>query len=769
MRLPPRFLFVFLLVLLLPLNLVLSEKQQMVSPGIYYTASTSQFTLQGKESSYVFRIDRSGLLEHLHWGAAVHSLNDFDDLGYLASDSIAKSFDAGSKNAQMLEWADYGTGDFRAPSFRVRYGNGTSISPLVYVSHQIFPGKPIVDSAQPAIYLESDSEATSLRLLLEDPITKLQVHLWFTIYHDYDIITRRAVIMNNQSDGSTVYVEILNSATVDFPQLTAQDWHFSQLSGSWARERHFYSRPLKLGTTSVQSRRGASSHQHNPFALFSAGIPAHEELGEHFAFNLIYSGNFLIEAEVIQTGRLRVNVGINPFNFEWRLRNGETFTSPEVVMVYSASGYGKISRQLHRIYRTRLVRGFWRDQRRPILVNSWEAMYFDVSEEKILNNLAKPAADLGIELVVLDDGWFGERNNDRTSLGDWYVNLEKFPNGIAYLANEINSMGLTFGIWMEPEMISVDSNLYRAHPDWCLHTGDRARTESRNQLVLDLSRPEVRDFIVDAVVNILGSANIQYLKWDFNRHLTEVSSEAFGIDQQGEINHRFVLGVYDVMNRITSRFPNVLFESCSGGGGRFDPAMLYYMPQVWASDNTDGVARGKIQYGTSIAYPASALGAHVSVSPNEQNGRVTSMKTRSLMAMSGTFGYELDLLELSEADKIQVREFIAIHLSVEEIVRTGDMYRLLSPFDSNLCAWMFVTADQTRAAVFAFNSEYYEVIWNYPRLKLRGLSPDAIYSVKPIDLVVPQRLSGRTLMSAGLVFQFNGDSESALFILDQIA
>jgi len=427
------------------LLLVLSVLFLGINGSITFNEAEGQFTLSGPSSSYSFRIKGKGeQLEHLHWGKKVPSNAG---LSFLSLDSIPISFDPGVKNALMHEWSDYGTGDFRSPSFQVRYSNGTSISPLVYVSHSIVPGKPKLDPSQPATYVEEEEEATTLEILLEDPLTSLQLRLYYTQFRDYDIITRQAKVIAPSSSSVPLpwVLKNLQSATVDFPFL--EDYHFSHLSGAWARERHFVTHPLRLGSTSIESKRGASSHQHNPFALLSDG-PPQEEAGDHYAVNLVYSGNFLIEAEVVQTGRVRLNVGINPFNFEWKLDAGATFTSPEVVMAYSSSGYGEISRQLHRLYRTRLARGAWRDLPRPVLINSWEAMYFDVSEEKILNNLAKPAADLGIQLVVLDDGWFGERNNDRCCLGDWNLNRNKFPSGLASLANQINDLGLSFGIWM---------------------------------------------------------------------------------------------------------------------------------------------------------------------------------------------------------------------------------------------------------------------------------------------------------------------------------
>jgi len=621
-----------------------------------------------------------------------------------------------------------------------------------------------VDPAQPAYYVETSDEASTLRVDLWDPLTDMRMELWYTVYHEYDIITRRAVVVN--SSPGAVTLRSIMSATVDLPT-AKHHYTMSHLSGSWARERLLTSDRLHVGTKSIHSRRGASSHQHNPFFIISDGDYS-EHSGDHYAFSLVYAGGFLGHAEMTQTGHLRLAMGIDPMTFEWNLASGDAFIAPEIALAYSHTGVGEISRQLHRLMRTRLVRGNFRDRRRPTLVNSWEAMYFDVSEDRILEDLAIPAAELGIELVVLDDGWFGERNNDRSSLGDWWPNPEKFPNGLAGVAERVRALGLEFGIWMEPEMISVDSDLYRAHPDWPLHVGERPRTESRNQLVLDLSRPDVRDFVVDAVATVLTSANISYLKWDFNRHLTEAGSAYFGAAQQGEIYHRFVLGVYDIMERLVTAFPNVLFESCSGGGGRYDPALLYYMPQVWTSDNTDAIARLKIQYGTSVAYPATTMSAHVTKSPNEQNGRTTTLATRGLVALGGVFGYELDLNVLDSQEQAQIKQQLALHDRIEDVVRTGDMYRLFSPYELDpqqprLTSWMYVAADRQRAVLFAFNSDYYELVWNNPRVVLRGLDPAMVYELYDDVQLKRYTLPGAVLMSAGVPVIFNRDGSSLFY------
>eukprot|EP00002_Diphylleia_rotans_P001871 TRINITY_DN1109_c0_g1_i1.p1 TRINITY_DN1109_c0_g1~~TRINITY_DN1109_c0_g1_i1.p1 ORF type:complete len:781 (-),score=187.29 TRINITY_DN1109_c0_g1_i1:62-2404(-) len=730
--------------------------------SVYYNAALKQFVLHGRDSSYVFRVDRDGNLEHLHWGARV---DETDDLSFLASDSIPTSFDPGNKNAKLFEFSDFGTGDFRSPSVLIEYADGSRVSPLIYKSHTITAGKPIVDAAQPAVYVESSAEATTLKVTMVDSLSLLEVDVYFVVYHSFDIISRRMVVRNTSK--AKVSLLSVQSTTVDFP--TRKDFTLTTLTGAWSRERFLTTRSIDIGFTNTESRRGASSHQNNPFGVLSVGSYS-EDFGEHYGFSLIYSGNFLLEIERVQTGRVRVNMGINPFNFRWSLDVSASFASPECVLVYSNKGISNMSRQLHRLYATRLSRGRWRDLPRPILVNSWEAMYFDVSESKIVNNLAVPATEMGIELIVLDDGWFGQRDNDTCCLGDWYVNTKKLPNGIGGLASEINRLGLKFGIWMEPEMISENSDLYRAHPDWALQVPGRPKTESRNQLVLDMSRQEIRDFIVDSVTNVLSSGNVEYLKWDFNRHLTEVMSAALPADRQGELFHRFVLGVYDVMERLTRAFPNVLFESCSGGGGRFDPAMLYYMPQAWTSDNTDAVSRVKIQYGTSLAYPAIMMGAHVSAIPNHQTGRETSMRSRTLVAYGGgSFGYELDLSKMTSAERAEVLHFTNLHSLIEPIVRSGDFYRLHSPFQASddgrqFAAWMFVSPDQTEAVFFAFNTDMFQTVWNLPRVKLQGLRPDLKYFIDaPLYRASPY--SGQTLMSSGLPITFSVDAQAVMYVI----
>lgn len=692
------------------------------------------------------------------------------------------------KSSKLLEFSDHGTGDFREPSIKLRYDrDGSTVSPLQYCKHRILRGKPDMPHHIPSIYTESADEATTLCLELTDPVTQLKVILYYTVFHDYDVITRRSVVVNDSDQ--TVCLTHLASSTVDFD--AESRFYMTQLSGGWARERQIVTRKLDDGVTVVKSQRGASSHQFNPFLVITPDREPNETDGECFAFCLVYSGNFMAAAEFTEYRRLRVNMGINPEGFNWHLdppRKGEPasqFHSPEVVMCYSNEGMGHMSRQMHRLFRERLCPRQWRYKIPPVLLNTWEAAYFEVSHDVVVD-IARKAVLAGIELLVLDDGWFGTRNDTYSGLGDWKHNPKKLPKGLKGLAEEVNQIGLKFGIWVEPEMVSTNSDLYRAHPDWCLHVPARPLTVGRNQLVLDFSRADVRENIFEQLRAMLESANIEYVKWDMNRHLTEVFSQAEDASRQGEIVHRYMLGVYEVFGRITSAFPHVLFESCSGGGGRFDAGMLYFSPQIWASDNTDALSRVKIQHGTSLAYPASSMGAHVSTVPNHQTLRSTTSKTRSLVAMAGTYGYELDPREMTDDDIKEIRKFISIQKLVAPLVYTGDMYRLWSPFNSDSSAWMFLSRAKDHAFVIAVNMRR-EVGRLEPRLKFQDLIPSAMYSVKELCPGTMVRnphtsaiehdprgvyqfgpklvLSGFTLCRAGLPIKFMFDADSVLIEL----
>lgn len=724
--------------------------------SIFYDAEQQLFHLKTGKTSYAMSLVRGSYLAHLYWGKQVRSssLSDLLRLKLRAfSPDLSPYAPELSLDTLPQELPGYGSGDFREPAYQAELANGTRVTELLYVSHSITKGKAPLEGL-PAVYVEDEGEADTLTILLEDAQAGLRAELTYTVLEKYDAITRSVRFVN--TGGEPLSLNRALSASIDFPHA---DFELLQLSGAWGRERHVVRRPLEYGLTEINSKRGASSHQHNPFlALLSPG--AGEDHGEVYALSLVYSGSFRAYAEVDQFQTARAAIGINPFGFNWLLGPGEGFQTPEAVLVYSAQGIGGMSRTYHRLYRTRLARGQHRDAPRPVLINNWEATYFDFDADKI-EAIAKAGKELGIELFVLDDGWFGKRDDDTTSLGDWVVDTRKLPGGIKDLAERVNRLGLQFGLWFEPEMVSPVSQLYEAHPDWCLHVPGKRRSLGRTQLILDLSREDVCDYIIRAVGDVLRSAPISYVKWDMNRHMTEIGSALLPANRQAETAHRYMLGLYRVMERLTAEFPHVLFESCSGGGGRFDPGILHYMPQTWTSDNTDAVERLKIQYGTSIAYPASAMGSHVSAVPNHQVHRITPLATRGDVAMSGNFGYELDLTKFTPEEKELVKKQVAFYKEIRTLVQQGDMYRLLSPFEGNETAWMFVSENQDEAL-----AGYFRVLAepNGPlrRLRLKGLDPDRDYVLKETGAVY----GGDRLMNAGLLLpELHGDFQSKLFHL----
>jgi alpha-galactosidase len=730
--------------------------------GIHYNAENKTFHLKAKNTSYVMEILRDGYLVHHYWGRKVNEFRQSNKLQYMDRGFSGNPYQHREDRTFSLdtlpqEYPQYGNTDFRKPAYQVQLENGSTITELRYQTHKIVKGKPALEGL-PATYTESEDEAETLEITMKDTLTGLVVLLSYTVFEQHNAITRSACFVNEGHEN----LKILSaqSVSVDFRDA---DFDFLHLHGAHVKERHMERRPLRHGIQSIESTRGASSHQHNPFlALLRKG--AGEDNGEVYAFNFVYSGNFLAQAEVDQFSNTRVTMGINPFDFSWKLEPGEAFQTPEVVMVYSGAGLGDMSRTFHDLYRTRLVRGEFRDKERPILINNWEATYFDFTAEKILD-IAKAGRDLGIELFVLDDGWFGKRNNDTSSLGDWIVDKEKLPEGLDQLAKQVRDLNMEFGLWFEPEMISVDSDLYRKHPDWCLHVPNRDRSESRNQLILDFSRDEVCEAITKQVCDILASAPISYVKWDMNRHMTEIGSATLPPERQRETAHRYMLGLYKVMEEITSAFPNVLFESCSGGGGRFDPGMLYYMPQVWTSDNTDAVSRLKIQYGTSLVYPIVSMGSHVSAVPNHQVNRITSLDMRGDVAMSGNLGYELDLTRLEESEKTVVKQQVKKYKNIRQLIQFGDFYRLRSPFEGNETAWLFTSKDKAEAMVFYF-SVLAEPAEPFKVLKVTGLNPEKTYQVAGTSEIY----GGDELMYAGLSIpaDLKGDFQSFVWELKEV-
>jgi alpha-galactosidase len=723
--------------------------------AIVYDQEQQLFHLQAGDTSYILHVLPTGHLGHVYWGPKLRSLRSDHVIRHIERASFSPSYNPADRtyvlDALPFEYPAYGNGDYRQPAYQVQLENGSTITDLLYVSHTIHSGKPSLQGL-PSTYVEQEEEADTLEIILEDKLSGLQAALLYTAYTTRNVITR-SVKLSNSGEQSLRIHRVL-SMSVDFPH---DQFELLHLPGAWARERYIETRPLRSGTQSVESRRGASSHQHNPFiALLGKG--ATEEQGDVYGFSFVYSGNFLASVEVDQFHTTRVGMGINPFDFQWLLESGASFQAPEVVMVYSSTGLTGMSHTYHELYRTRLCRGKFRDASRPVLINNWEATYFNFNAEKI-EAIAAAGSELGIELFVLDDGWFGKRDNDKSSLGDWFVDRKKLPNGLEDLVERVTKRGMQFGLWFEPEMISPDSELYRKHPDWCLHVPNRPRTEGRSQLILDLSREDVCQYIVEAVSSILSSAPISYVKWDMNRHMTEIGSALLPAERQRETAHRYMLGLYDVMERVTSAFPDVLFESCSGGGGRFDPGILHYMPQTWTSDNTDAVSRLKIQYGTSIVYPISAMGAHISAVPNHQVHRTTSLQMRGDVAMSGNFGYELDLTKFTPEERELAKQQVALYKELREFVQYGKFYRLISPFEQNDAAWMFVSEDQSEVLACSFRVLAEP---NQPlcRLKLRGIDPNRDYQ----DTETGEVYGGDELMYAGISLPLqHGDFHSNLF------
>lgn len=730
---------------------------------IIFDKNNQCFHLSNSRISYVFGIAHGRYLVHHYWGRKIRQFSQPDGYPRVDRSSFSptpanwpdRNF---SLDTVLQEYPGHGAGDYREPAFEVRYADGSLVTNLHYSHHEILPGKPTLEGL-PACWVEDDSEAQSLRVTMTDPVTLLEVILLYTIYADRAVITRSATLVNHQA--SNVRIERALSMAVDFCD---NQFEMIQLPGAWARERALVRSPLHSGIHVVDSKRGASSVQQQPFiALVRPETTEHS--GEAYGFHLVYSGNFTVRVEVDPFSQTRVLAGINPHNFGWVLEEGEAFQTPETVMVYAENGLNGLSQTLHSLYRERLARGEYAQQLRPVLANNWESTYFDFDEEKLLA-FAENARQLGVELLMLDDGWFGARNDDTTSLGDWHVNREKFPNGMENLIASIHQKGMKFGLWFEPEMISPDSDLFRQHPDWAIQVPGQPRSEGRNQYVLDLSRSEVRDEITERLTRILNQLPIDYIKWDLNRNMTEVGSVMAEPERQSETAHRYMLGLYHMLETLTSRFPHILFENCSGGGGRFDPGMVFYMPQSWVSDNTDAISRLQIQYGTSLLYPPVMMCAHVSECPNHQVGRHASMATRGAVAMSGNYGLMLDLLHPEPQRDEAVKQQITFYKQHRALLQYGTFHRLISPFGgSHHAAWMFTSADQGEAMVFVFQT-LAEASAPFLNVKLCGLLADKIYRFSDSHLCV----GGDELMQAGIFVDppFRSDFESRVWHLKAV-
>lgn len=720
------------------------------------------FKLDTPNTSYIMQVMKHGHLAHTYYGAKISDI----DLGYTFQ-QYDRSFspnpnEAGkdrtySLDVMLQEMPCNGTGDFRTSALSLRTQSGNTATQLKYKDYKIYSGKPKLKGL-PSTYVEDVSQADTLEIIMEDEISKAQVTLIYTVFNKIDVITRAVKVLNNSD--KELNIERIMSSCVDF---NTKDFDFIHLYGRHCGERNMERLKLRHGKQSIESKRGSSSHHHNPFFALVSHTTT-EEYGDAYGFSFVYSGNFLAEIEVDQFDTTRAIMGINPTDFNWLLEANEEFTAPEVVMVYTDKGLGQMSRIYHKLYQNNLCRGKWKKIRRPILVNNWEATYFDFDSDKLMK-IVKAASDLGIEMFVMDDGWFGHRDSDLSSLGDWIVNENKIGGSLNSFAKKVNDLGLKFGLWFEPEMISEDSDLYRNHPDWCLHVENRPCSRSRYQLVLDFSRQDVRDYIYESIKNVLSSANIEYVKWDMNRNITEAGSALLPSNKQKEVFHRYILGVYDMLEKLVTDFPDLLLEGCSGGGGRFDPGMLYYSPQIWLSDDTDAIERLKIQTGSSLVYPISSMGTHVSVCPNEETKRNTPLETRAIVAMAGTFGYELDLNKLTNEEKELVKQQINTFKKYYNLISYGDYYRIINVFENNdMSAWAFVSEDKTEILV---NFVQINVHANAPlvRLKITGADSNKKYIEEKTGIVY----SGDTLIHSGMILpKMLGDGVSYQSYLKQI-
>ena len=647
-----------------------------------------------------------------------------------------------SYNAIHQELSCAGIGDYRLTAMGVRQADGSYAAEPRFVSAKTEKGKYSLKGL-PAFY---GDDAETLIVTLKDTANDVYFHLYYGVFEEYDLITRSIVVENKCE--SSIKLEKAMTLTLDLPCGTYDMLYFH---GRHTRERMLERTTIKHSQISVSSMRGASSHMENPFVVV-CDKNANEDYGSAWGIGLVYSGNFLISAEKNLQEKTRVVAGINPENFNFEIEPGCSFECPEVAMVYSNSGFAGMTNSFHKAIRNNLCRGKFKNAQRPVLINNWEGTYFDFNADKLVS-MAHEAKKMGVELFVMDDGWFGKRDNDRCALGDWVPNEEKLQGTLPELAKRINDEGMKFGIWFEPECISEDSDLYRAHPDYAFAMPNRAPQISRNQYILDFSRPDVVENIYNQLVKVLDSANIAYVKWDFNRHITDLYSVALPADKQGEVYHRYMLGLYSLLERITTKYPDILFESCSGGGGRFDMGMLYYMPQVWTSDNSDAIDRLKIQYGTSFAYPVSTMGAHVSVCPNHQNARVTPLTTRGNVAYFGTYGLELDVTKMTEDEKAEIARQIKEFKKYYELIQRGDYYRLLSPFtpdESLFCAWETVKPDRSEALVCAVRYET-DACTAPEYLKVKGLCPEKLYTINGGE----KAYTGAALMNIGFMLEYD--------------
>lgn len=733
---------------------------------IIFHKELKEFHLYNKEISYIIHILPNGHVGNLYFGKKIDPYKTYNHLFEGIYRPLAAYVYEGDNKFSLQntrqEYPTFGLSDFRKGAFLIKQENGSEISDFKYESHKIIEGK-LKLKGLPQTYVENKEDATTLEITLLDEVIKSKLKLYFTIFEDRAVITRSASFLNLSN--KSINIEKAMSFNLDLPD---SNYNMIQLNGAWGRERHVHDRSIKEGTQGFYSLKGASSAEFNPFLALRR--PNTDEFsGEVIGFSLVYSGNFMAEIDVDTYNQTRIMMGIHPDRFSWPLNLNEEFYTPEVVIVYSDKGLNYMSQVYHSLYRECLMRGKWKDSVRPILLNSWEALSFSIDEEKI-KELATNASKLGVELFVLDDGWFGKRNNDNAGLGDWTVNKEKFPNGLNEIIEYINKLGMDFGIWIEPEMVNKESELYRSHPDWIIHDPNRKPSHTRNQYTLDFSRDEVVDHIYNQIEKLLSDYNISYVKWDMNRYITECYSKDKGANLQGTVYHKYILNVYKLYDKLTTRFPDILFESCSSGGARFDPGMLYYAPQTWTSDNTDAMERIKIQYGSSLVYPLISMGSHVSESPNQQVFRETALETRANVAYFGNLGYELDVNKLWDVEKEEIKKQIQFYKENREVFQFGEFYRIKNPYNNNISAWMVKSNDE-KTIILGCYKLLNHANEGKERVKLFGLDKDGDYK---LSYPYEKEFKGDELMNVGISMNDDyfcnsgNDFSSVLYLLRKI-
>ena len=713
------------------------------------------FILNTKNTTYAFRVLKTGHLEHLYYGKKI-AIENMEPLieqhNFMPGNTVAYNQETMEYSLEnmRLEMSSYGKGDVREPFVEVVKSDGSFTNDFTYADSEISWGKQPFETL-PGSY-DEDGNVDHLTVTLKDNDLVMELHYY--VYENCDVITRTTVLINKGKE--KVNIKRLMSMQLD---MFGMNYVMTTFNGSWANEMNRHDTKVAAGRFTNYSYAGTSSNRANPFVMISREETT-EDFGECIGTNLIYSGNHYEAMDVCSFNKTRFVSGINPQSMSYGLLPGEKFEAPESVLTYSKKGYNGMSQNMHKFVREHIVRGKWKYKERPVLLNSWEANYFDITEEKLIN-LAKAGKDIGIELFVMDDGWFGKRNNDKSSLGDWFVNTDKLPGSLKGLSEKVDKLGMSFGLWVEPEMISEDSDLFRKHPDWAFRIQGREMHEGRNQYVLDMGRDDVVAYLTDVFTAVLGSADIKYIKWDMNRNISDANSAALPPNRQGEVMHRYILGVYKLMENLVSTFPNILFEGCSGGGGRFDAGMLYYSPQIWCSDNTDAMNRLDIQYGTSFFYPISSVGAHVSACPNHQTGRSVPLSTRADVALAGRFGYELDLRLLSDEEKAQVKEQIKEFHDYYDLTHEGDYYRLTERDNTSFTAWEFVAKNKERALVEVVKKD----AWGNPlpvHVTIKGLEDNSMYVCSLNGI----KRSGKTWNHAGITLpKFLSAGESMKFTL----